>query len=137
MQSFVHDCTLTSLINVALRLLIWTFFIQGYSLIREATFINFHNFFQGLLHKYLNNVFSEIYAVSLIFLEDNLGSKFFSTFQIQDAQVVTLDLKNCLKSENLIKAGYVYQILRNYVSKATFIKGATFINFQEIIQGYV
>ena len=65
-NSDIH--TLTSLINVALRLLILSFFIQGYSLIREATFINFHIFFQGLLHKYLNNVFSEIYAISLIFL---------------------------------------------------------------------
>ena len=40
--------TLRSLINVGLRLLIWTLFIQGYFLIREATFIIFHCFFQGL-----------------------------------------------------------------------------------------
>ncbi len=52
--------TLTSLINVVPRLLILTFFRQGYSLIREATFINFHDFFQGL-RTYLNNVFSEIH----------------------------------------------------------------------------
>ena len=108
------------------------FFIQGYFLIRQATFINFHNFFQGLLHKYLNNVFSQIYAVSLIVLhwKITLDLNFFN-FSHSGC------LGSYLGSENLVKGGYVYQILRNYVSKATFIKGATFINSREIIQGYV
>ena len=44
----VYVSTLKSLINVALRLLILRLFIQGYFLIREATFINFHCLFQGL-----------------------------------------------------------------------------------------
>ena len=47
--------TLRSLINVRLCLLIWKLLIQGYFLIREATFINFQIFFQELYFFYFDN----------------------------------------------------------------------------------
>ena len=41
-------CSLRSLINVGLRLLIYARFIQGYFVIREAIFINFQFFIKVL-----------------------------------------------------------------------------------------
>ena len=110
--------TLRSLINVGLRLLICTLFIQGYFLIREATFINFQSFFQEQYFILYKTYFE---WEKLWFWYINIGF-FFKTshqwyFHVQ-------------------KRG-LYLLIFSSLWRATFIQEATFINFCNIIQGYV
>ena len=109
--------TLRSLINVGLCLLIQTLFIQGYFVIREATFINLQFSMKLMLYFGLMHYFDCKKILS--FLEKHSFCQIFTE---------NYSLMN--------KNGILILLFFKIFWRATFIQGATFIDFCGFIQGY-
>ena len=110
---FGYFDTLRSQINIGLSLLIWKL-LQDYFLIRVARFIDFKIFS-------MSNIFLTLMVKNVIFLHEDwiysLIHRVKITFMLKKALIVNLHFSN--------------------LWRATFIPEATFINFCDVIQGYV